>query len=143
LYYRPVGGGGVNETTLLSTYRSTNNKICSNPHTDTHTHTHIYTHTHHTHTHTYTHTHHTHTTHTLRQTEMPALIDSWVRNSRSVKMLFLQKEMFLLILSKKKIHAYLYSIKDLSGFSSLTQNCPSVGKDTMLIHSRCIKVNKY
>jgi hypothetical protein len=36
-------------------------------------------------------------THTIHQTEIPALLDSWVKNTSSVKMLCAQKKLLLLV----------------------------------------------
>jgi len=47
-------------------------------------------------------------THTFPQTEIPSLLDSWVKNTPSVKMLYPQKNCFSLYFHKNITHVLVY-----------------------------------
>jgi len=76
-------------------------------------------------------------TNTIRQTEIPVLLDIWVTNPPSFKMLFPQKQ--LLVLTFLQIHNILtnWSVEDQSRFFSLVYKCVSVGYNKLLFHERC------
>ncbi len=101
----------LNEHLHTHTHTHTCTHTCT--HTHAHTRTHTCTHTHaHTHTHTRAHTHaHTHThTHTLKLCShlilSPALHSSWntFRHTRCHPLLFFQKHMLFLSLTKPNLH---------------------------------------
>ena len=65
-------------------------------------------------------------THTIRQTQIPALLNSWVTNTPSVKMLCPQKNCLFLYFRK------CWSIDDQSSFFCLMQNCVSVDYEKLI-----------
>jgi len=76
-------------------------------------------------------------THTFPQTEIPSLLDRWVKNIPSVKMLYPPKKMLLLIFSLNyNIHVGLLGICQV--FSVSCKKCILVGYEKLLFHDRYV-----
>jgi hypothetical protein len=81
-------------------------------------------------------------THTVRQTEFPALLDSWVTNTPSVKTLSPEKNCLSVY-----FHNILkcWSTEDRLSFFCLLYNCVSMGYNKLLFHERyttlCVKLS--
>ena len=58
-------------------------------------------------------------THTIHQTEISSLLDSWVTNTPCVTVLYPKQKLLLLILSSKHNMLTIWSTKDVSSFSYL------------------------
>jgi hypothetical protein len=76
-------------------------------------------------------------THTIRQTEIFSLLYSWVTNTLSINILYVQKNCFYLCFRKNTNVLKCWSVKDLSSLFCLLCNCVSVGYDKLLFHDRC------
>lgn len=72
-------------------------------------------------------------THMILHTEFCALLDSWVTNTPSVKMLCLQKYCWPYI-SKKRNMLRCWSVEDQLCFFCLLYSCVLVDYDTLLFH---------
>jgi len=68
--------------------------------------------------------------HTICQTEIPALLDSWVTNTPTLTTFVTTKKLLVLIFSQK----YNSSTEDRSSFFCLLKNSVLVGYDKLLFH---------
>jgi hypothetical protein len=74
-------------------------------------------------------------THTINQTEIPVLLDSWVTNTGQSQCC-VHKKLHVLIFPYKPNMLKCWSIKDWSSFFCLLQNCVCVGYDNFLFHEQ-------